>query len=125
MIKTEVSIGKTYLAKVSGKLCRVRLDRERNFPATGLAYGSRRKAIGGWFATNLETGREIVIRTAAKLRGEFLPKQEKKPDIVWLVFKNGAYIGETVAPANEDVARAAALSQYSFRTEDDLSVSEK
>ena len=67
MLKANVSIGKVYIAKVSGKLCRVRLERERNFSGLG---GHR--VNHGWFATNLETGREIVIRTAAKLRREVL-----------------------------------------------------
>ena len=56
MLKAQVSLGKVYIAKVSDKLCRVRLDRESEY--------------GGWFATNLETGREIRIRSAAKLRRE-------------------------------------------------------
>ena len=45
--------------KVSGTLARVRITREH--------------ARGGWFGTNLATGREIRIRTAARLRAEALP----------------------------------------------------
>jgi hypothetical protein len=44
--------------------------------------------------------------------------------VVWLVFRNGKYIGEVTA-TTEDYARAAALSKFDFRIEDDLSVSEK
>jgi len=58
MLKANVSLGKVYIAKVSGNLCRVRLARVSQY--------------GGWFATNLETGREIRIRSAAKLRREVL-----------------------------------------------------
>jgi len=65
MQKANVKLGNVYIAKVSGKLCRVRLDRERILSGLG---GHR--VTHGWFATNLETGREIVIRTAAKLRRE-------------------------------------------------------
>lgn len=58
MLKANVQIGKVYIAKVSGKLCRVRLARASEY--------------GGWLAANLETGREIRIRSAAKLRREVL-----------------------------------------------------
>ena len=60
MKKADVRLGGVYLAKVSGRLTRVRLDRESPY--------------GGWKATNLATGREVDVRTAARLRKEVLPK---------------------------------------------------
>ncbi len=54
MQKQNVTIGTTYIVKVSGSLAKVRLTRE---------HGRR-----GWYGTNLATGREIRIRTAARLR---------------------------------------------------------
>jgi hypothetical protein len=54
MKKQEVQIGATYIAKVSGVLATVRIDRESPY--------------GGWHGTNLATGREIRIRGAARLR---------------------------------------------------------
>ena len=54
MLKAQVGIGQVYCAKISGKLTRVRLD-------TPCTYG-------GWIGTNLKTGREVRIRSAAKLR---------------------------------------------------------
>lgn len=56
MKKSQVSIGRTYRAKVSERLCSVRLDSESRY--------------GGWNATNLDTGRQIRIKSAAKLREE-------------------------------------------------------
>lgn len=56
MKKNEISIGGTYIAKVSSKLVPVRIDRESPY--------------GGWMATNTVTGREVRIRTAARLRKE-------------------------------------------------------
>ena len=56
MQKHNVKIGTTYLVKVSGKLAKVRITREHD--------------RGGWYGTNLATGREIRIRTAARLRLE-------------------------------------------------------
>lgn len=56
MKKKDVQVGKTYEAKISGRLVPVRLDREYSF--------------GGWIATNLVTNREVRIKTAAKLRKE-------------------------------------------------------
>ena len=61
MQKRNVNIGTTYIVKVSGALAKVRLTREH--------------LRGGWFGTNLATGREIRIRTAARLRSEAKPAQ--------------------------------------------------
>jgi hypothetical protein len=57
MRKADVSLGHIYIAKVSGKLTRVRLDRESPFG-------------NGWIATNLVTNREVRVRSAARLRKE-------------------------------------------------------
>ena len=59
MQKHNVQIGTTYIAKVSGTLAKVRLTREHD--------------RGGWYGINLATGREIRIRTAARLRSEVKP----------------------------------------------------
>jgi hypothetical protein len=61
MQKHNVKIGTTYIVKVSGTLAKVRLTREHE--------------RGGWYGINLATGREIRIRTAARLRSEVLPAQ--------------------------------------------------
>ena len=66
MQKQNVQIGTTYIVKVSGTLAKVRLTREH--------------ARGGWYGTNLATGREIRIRTAARLRSEAKPAREISPD---------------------------------------------
>ena len=66
MQKRNVHIGTTYVVKVSGTLAKVRLTREH--------------PRGGWYGTNLATGREIRIRTAARLRSEAEPAQEISPD---------------------------------------------
>jgi hypothetical protein len=57
MQKQNVKIGSIYIVKVSGRLARVRLTREHS-------------SLGGWFGINVATGREIRIRTAARLRNE-------------------------------------------------------
>jgi hypothetical protein len=59
MQKHNVQIGTTYIVKVSGMLAKVRITREH--------------PRGGWYGTNLATGREIRIRTAARLRSEVKP----------------------------------------------------
>ena len=68
MQKQNVHIGTTYIVKVSGTLAKVRLTREH--------------PRGGWYGTNLATGREIRIRSAARLRSEAKPAQEISPDEV-------------------------------------------
>jgi len=54
MRKKDVTIGGMYIAKVSGKLAKVRITGESRF--------------GGWDAINMETGRQVRIRGAARLR---------------------------------------------------------
>jgi hypothetical protein len=54
MKKQDVQIGSTYIAKVSGVLAKVSI--------------TRKSPYGGWYGTNLATGREIRIRGAARLR---------------------------------------------------------
>ncbi len=54
MKKDDVAIGATYIAKVSGRLATVRIDRE--------------SPHGGWEATNAETGRAVRIKSAQRLR---------------------------------------------------------
>lgn len=56
MKKADVKIGGKYYANVTGKKVEIRIDSE--------------KAGGGWFATNLATGKKILIRTAQRLHGE-------------------------------------------------------
>lgn len=59
MKSKDVQLGGIYVVKVSGKLTRVRLDSESPY--------------GGWNGTNLETKRDVRIKTAAKLRCEVMP----------------------------------------------------
>ena len=54
MKKSEIEIGTTYIAKVSGVLAKVRITGE--------------SPCGGWRGKNLATGREVRIRSAARLR---------------------------------------------------------
>lgn len=58
-----VKIGGIYRATVSGKAARVRID------CLNLQFG-------GWWATNLETGREIRIKTAARLHYPLAPETD-------------------------------------------------
>ncbi len=66
MKKNDVRLGTTYIVKVSSTMARVQLTREHD--------------RGGWLGTNLATGREIRIRTAARLRGEVTPTGEGRLD---------------------------------------------
>lgn len=54
MKKQDVQIGKHYVAKVSGKLVPVAIVQEN--------------PMGGWNGINVQTGRGVRIRTAARLR---------------------------------------------------------
>lgn len=54
MKKAEIKIGEIYLVKVSEKIVKVRVDSLDKWC--------------GWLGTNLATGREVRMRTAAKMR---------------------------------------------------------
>lgn len=54
MKQKDVTLGAVYIVKVSGRLVPVRLESVSPY--------------GGWVGRNQNTGREIRIRTAAKLR---------------------------------------------------------
>ena len=56
MKKAEVTIGGKYYANVSGNRCEIQIDAE--------------KPRGGWDATNLATGKKILIKSAQRLQGE-------------------------------------------------------
>jgi hypothetical protein len=56
MKKNEIEIGKIYIVKVSGSLSRVKITNESLY--------------GGWDGKNMATGRDVRIRTAARLRRE-------------------------------------------------------
>ena len=67
MKKSDVIIGATYRAKVTGKLAKVRID--------SVAHH------GGWLGTNLETKRQVHIKSAQRLRGLVSkPKAKAKAD---------------------------------------------
>jgi len=66
MKKSEVQIGKTYTAKVSGFVVPVRIVSE--------------SPHGGWVGINILTHREVRIRTAARLRREIDPTATPRKD---------------------------------------------
>ncbi len=68
MKKADVQIGSRYVAKVSNVLTVVRIDREA--------------PTGGWFATNVETGCTVRIRSAARLRYPARDRTPRVQDIV-------------------------------------------
>lgn len=77
MKRSEVNVGGVYVVRVSGHLCRVRIDRDRGSkPSTsyGRHDGSRARDFhDGWDATNLDSGRAIHVRSAARLRRKTEP----------------------------------------------------
>ena len=64
MKRVEVEIGVTYTALVSGRLVPVRIKADRG---TSLGWGKCERHQG-WDAVNMLTGREIHIKSAARLR---------------------------------------------------------
>jgi len=65
MKKSEVKIGGTYLAKVTGKVVPVRIDAAN--------------ARGGWDATNTVTKKKVRIKSAQRLRGQAATPDEPEP----------------------------------------------
>jgi hypothetical protein len=62
MKPAEITLGSVYVAKVSGRLTRVRVDNivER------LSYGKRSQTH--YLCTNLATGRPVTVRSCQRLR---------------------------------------------------------
>jgi len=65
MKKSDVKVGATYSAKVSGSVVPVRIDREN--------------PSGGWDGTNLKTKKAVRIKSAQRLRGRASTWPGKKP----------------------------------------------
>jgi hypothetical protein len=72
MKKHEVILGQVYAVKVSGRIQPVRLVAESPY--------------GGWVGRNEQTGREIRIRSAAKLRARL-----EKSGEGWKLARNRAF----------------------------------
>jgi len=66
MKKSQIKVGGTYTAKVSGFVVPVRIESE--------------SPHGGWIGTNILTHREVRIKTAARLRREIDPTAKPKED---------------------------------------------
>ncbi|MCC6239690.1 MAG: winged helix-turn-helix domain-containing protein [Phycisphaerales bacterium] len=64
MKNSEITLGGTYLAKITDKVVPVRID------ATN--------PHGGWDATNLATGKKVRIKSAQRLRGPAPDRQAKQ-----------------------------------------------
>ena len=63
MLKKDVVIGAVYIAKISGKFTEVKILEAFDTHA----FGGRSERTR-WTAKNLSTGREVTIKSAAKLR---------------------------------------------------------
>ena len=89
MKQHEVKVGETYIAKVSDKLTKVRIDDV--------------SPHGGWVATNLATGKRIRIKSPMRLRAAASAKEKGK----------GKAKGQTSAEAAPQAASEAAPAQES------------
>lgn len=69
MKRSQVQVGGVYAVKVSGKVARVRLTRE--------------SVYGGWDGQNLDTGREVRVKTAGRLRYSLQPSAAQPIPISW------------------------------------------
>ena len=100
MKKHEVEIGGVYIAKVSGKLARVKIERESRY--------------GGWMGRNLETNRPVRIRCATRLRAaeperrEVTPpaaQQPAVPEEAATVAPQGAQVQPQAASASQEASQ--------------------
>jgi hypothetical protein len=88
MKKNQVQIGGTFVAKVSGQIAQVRIDRE--------------SPHGGWDATNLATRRKVRIKSAQRLRRAVAAKSNAASP------PNTPVVAEDGPPQNIDERIAAA-----------------
>jgi hypothetical protein len=90
MEQNDVKVGEIYLKRVSGKSVRIRINREAE-------YAGRKR----WYATNIITGREIYVRSAASLHPQF----KRLP-----IYRCGLCQG-CIAYFKEKAARVAEISE--------------
>lgn len=69
MLKKEIKVGGKYIAKVSNKLTVVRVDSIKEYDGFRGQY-RRVRAETCYHCTNLNTGRKLNFRSAAKFRRE-------------------------------------------------------
>lgn len=74
MKKSQIVVGGTYLARVSGKFVNVRVDaiREQFKPRASISSRDLQRGTYSrdvYDVTNLSTGRKLVFQSAAKFRG--------------------------------------------------------
>lgn len=79
MKKAEIVVGGVYLAKVSGKLTRVRVDNIRTIHMSGLAKIYRDTTH--YDVTNMTTGRKTTFRSAAKFRSAIVTGSPGMPKV--------------------------------------------
>lgn len=94
MKQNQIEIGSTYMAKVSGLVVPVRIDRE--------------SPHGGWDATNMVTNKSVRIKSAQRLRGT--PKPGKSSGNPGHLGEDGNAMAELDARdrAEDGAAKAAA-----------------
>jgi len=72
MLQNEIVEGKVYRAKVSGQVCNVRVDeivKHEGWRGQGLHHSN---ATTHYACTNLDTGRQITIKSAMEFRREVI-----------------------------------------------------
>lgn len=72
MKKADVKVGSTYVMKHTSGMIHARILREKAHRCRGHWSGNDRTTTH-WIAVNLKTGREIEIKSAAKLIREVQP----------------------------------------------------
>jgi hypothetical protein len=119
MKKNEVKVGGQYIAKVSGQLAQVRIDRENPH--------------GGWDATNLATKKVVRIKSAQRLRAEAgVTKAEVKAAKAAVAAQVGAGAKPAAAVAKDAKAAPTAAKgetanplEAHYRTQKDAAKAEK
>ena len=107
MKKSEVKIGSVYTAMISGKLTNVQIVSE----VTARGYGANSRDTTNWMAKNLRTGKEVRIKSAAKLRSEVPATSPEKP--VAAPVAKVAPVAPSPAPKLSSVAPVAVGGQHS------------
>lgn len=83
MRKAEIETGGVYIARVSNKITRVRVDAIRTVTKQSRNYlgNTTYKDSTVYEVTNLATGRQITFRSATKFRGKAKPDLASPTDI--------------------------------------------
>jgi hypothetical protein len=107
----EIEIGHTYMVRLNGKFCRVKVNSINKMEGfRGRMSGKRVRSVTTYGCTNLETGRTVSVKSAAKFRWD-VDKGVTKEQAVAMVRQGVNLIDVPEVPWTETESSQQTLDQ--------------